>query len=220
MIRFSETCLVFTCITQEATTKTLTQQDPNKKGDKKGGEPNFKFNNQPFKLPNNHPLFERLSELIVGQFKNHNTMYWTPMVDNAIQCIYKLADNPITLTEEITHSLIDSLPPLKALTKRQNLPPVPLFNEPASQSQADSETQVTENVYMAKPAEMSRFFTFIGILSTKFLVFLNQSFVTEIKRRKMCSDKTQENKKSAAAAKANRQKRKSIRGIVLIKIKF
>ena len=29
MIRFSETCLVFSYITQEATTKTLTQQDLN-----------------------------------------------------------------------------------------------------------------------------------------------------------------------------------------------
>ncbi len=208
MIRSSETCLVFSYITQEATAKTLTQQDPNQR-DKKGGEPNFKYNSQPFKLPNDHPLFERLSEIIVGQFKNLNTVYWTPMVDNAIQCIYKLADNPITLTEEITLMLIEKLPPLRALTKRHNLPPVPLFNEPTTQSQADSEP--TENVYMAKPAEMSRFFTYIGILSTKFLVFLNQSFVTEIKRRKMCSDKTQENKKSAAA-KANKQRRKSIRG--------
>ena len=90
MIRFSETCTVFSYITQEATTKTLTQLDQNSKKGKKDDDLKFKFNNQPFKLPNNHGLFERLTELVVGQFNNMNTIYWTPMVENALIAIFKL----------------------------------------------------------------------------------------------------------------------------------
>lgn len=106
-------------------------------------------------------------------------------------------------------NLIDKLPPLKALTKKHQLPPVPLFNEAPSQSQANPE----EISYVAKINEMSRFFSYVGFLSTKLLVFLNQSFVTELKRRKMCKEnEQQENKKIAAAAKAKANRRKSMRG--------
>lgn len=89
MIRFSETCLVLSFMTKEATTKTLTLQDTNKKT-KKDEAIKFQFNNQPFKLPNDHFLFERLTQIICGQFINTNTIYWTPMVENALQCIFKL----------------------------------------------------------------------------------------------------------------------------------
>jgi condensin complex subunit 1 len=90
---------------------------------------------------------------------------------------------------------------------------VPLFNEP-SQSQPTTEAPAYDPpTYTANVAQMSRFFTYLGILSTKLLIFLNQSFVTEVKRRKMCKDNNtqqQENKKSAKAKLAN--KRKSLRG--------
>lgn len=104
---------------------------------------------------------------------------------------------------------MDKLPPLKALTKRHQLPPVPLFNEATSQTPANQE----EISYVAKTNEMSRFFSYVGFLTTKLLIFLNQSFVTELKRRKMCKENTQqENKKIAAAAKAKANRRKSMRG--------
>ena len=94
IIRISETCLVFSYITQEATTKTLNLQDTTntKKGSGKNKDDvvKFQFNNQPFKLSNTHMLFERLDQIICGQFSNLNTIYWTPMVENALQCIFKL----------------------------------------------------------------------------------------------------------------------------------
>jgi hypothetical protein len=94
MIRFSETCKVFSYITQEATSKTLTLQDNTNSGKKtsknKDETIKFQFNNQPFKLPNSHLLFERLTDLICGQFSNTDTVYYTPMIENALQCIFKL----------------------------------------------------------------------------------------------------------------------------------
>ncbi len=94
MVRFSEICRVFSYITQEATTKTLTLQDNTnmrkKTGKNKDETVKFQYNNQPFKLPNSHLLFERLTDLISGQFSNTSTVYYSPMIENALQCIFKL----------------------------------------------------------------------------------------------------------------------------------
>jgi len=68
-------------------------------------------------------------------------------------------------------------------------------------------------------AVLSRFFSFIGFLATKLLIFHNQSFVCELKRRKMCkeskkdSDKSNNNNNNNKTQTANNKskKRKSIR---------
>ena len=131
MLRASETCKALSYISIDANTKHLLQQDMNPKNkkaetSKKGKKSNkenescldstssngkedssqgkLQFWNEPFNLLNTHQLFERLNEIIVGQFANFNTIYWVPMVENAIQCIFKLADNPIVIIENMVSS--------------------------------------------------------------------------------------------------------------------
>jgi condensin complex subunit 1 len=187
----------------------------------------FQFNNQPFKLANSHFVFERLNELIIGQFKNLNSQYYIPMTENALQCIFKLADNPILIVESLSAKLIDLLPPLKHLTvasknkmKQQQLPPVPLFNEEIASTQTLTQptSSIEEANFTAKTAEMSRFFSFIGFVSTKLLIFLNQSVVCELKRRKMCKENIKQDngkhtpKSASSSSKASaKNRRKSIR---------
>jgi len=128
MLRFSETCKALAYISIDANTKHLLQQDTNPKNkkpetSKKGKKSNkenesgldssslngkedstqgkLQFWNEPFKLLNTHELFEKLNDIIVGQFGNFTTIYWVPMVENAIQCIFKLADNPIIIIENM-----------------------------------------------------------------------------------------------------------------------
>jgi condensin complex subunit 1 len=207
MLRFSETCLALSYIAPDANTKKLTQQDTNKandptasKKDKKfknlnqtstddPQQPKLQFNNEPFKLNLQHQLFDRISDLIVQQFHNTNTIYWTPFVENAMSCIFKLADNPLIITENIINRLIEKIGPFKSLLKSNSntkqLPPVPLFNEEQSQ-QIQSENEPDD--YNVDSNILARFFALIGVISTKLLVFLNQSIVCELKRRKLCKE--------------------------------
>jgi condensin complex subunit 1 len=226
MLRFSETCLALSYIAPDANTKKLTQQDTNKsndpaanKKDKKSKnlnqtttedalQPKLQFNNEPFKLNLQHQLFDRISELIVQQFHNVNTIYWSPFVENAMGCIFKLADNPLIITENIINRLIERVGPFKSLLKSNNnkqLPPVPLFNEEQSQ-QTQPENEPDD--YNTDSNILSRFFAIIGVIATKLLVFLNQSIVCELKRRKLCKENQSTlsiNKKSLNTSKNKRR---------------
>ena len=131
MLRFSETAKALSFITIDANTKHLLQHDTNqsknnkktdmgKKSKKSGNKENengldttapnnkdndtqgrLQFYNEPFKLLVTHQLFERLNDIIIGQFGNFGTIYWLPMVENAMQCIFKMADNPIMIVESM-----------------------------------------------------------------------------------------------------------------------
>ncbi len=131
------------------------------------------------------------------------------MMENALSCIFKLADNPILLVEKLTEKLIDQIPPFKNLTKVRNL-----FGDSNSEA---SEPDTTD--HSVKTGVLSRFFSFIGFLATKLLIFLNQTFVCELKRRKMCKESQKQNQldstrpmsKTPSTASSKSKKRKSIR---------
>lgn len=202
MIRISETCHVFSLIGTDTNSRSLTQQETtttdskNKKNKKEQQTPKLQFNNEPFKLPNQHFLFTKLEEIIVQQFSNLKTNYWTQMVENALSCLFKLADNPMLLVEVIIEKLMLQIPIFKHLIKGQ---------------QSDEET-------MVKASILSRFFSMIGFVATKVLIFLNQSVVCELKRRKMCKESQQDldqtkrlNKAASNASKKSMNRRKSVK---------
>jgi condensin complex subunit 1 len=199
MLRFSETCLALSYITIDANTKHLTQQEaPNKPAESTKGkrkaldtttattnkedstQRKLQFNNEPFKLPLSHQLFEKISHLLVSQFSNKKTIYWMNLAENAMHCVFKLADNPILVIESMASKLVDKMPVFKPLLAQQ-LPPVPLFNEPVDSLAQNEESSVNSVL-------LSRFIGLVGLLATKLLVFLNQYVVCELKRRKMCKE--------------------------------
>jgi hypothetical protein len=106
----------------------------------------LQFTLEPYKLPNSHVLFERVGDLIVGQFGNFNTTYWLPMCEAALHCVFKVADAPMEIVESIIARLIQKIPPLRHLAgglpaaKSSNslLPPVPLFNGESGVTQSQS----------------------------------------------------------------------------------
>lgn len=232
MLRITETCLALSFITPDASTKQLTQIDlvsksneVNKKdkrgkekdndlGSKKTGDhvqPRLQFNNEPFKLVNSHLLFQRLNEIIIDQFSNLNTKYWTPMVENAIHCIFKLADNPISIVESIILKFMDKIAVFKSLMIKNSLPPAPLFNEASQQSDAAAFIQTDEAAnFKCNASTLTRFFSLVGIVATKLIVFLNQFVICELKRRKMCKE-NQENVEKISKVNNNKSKRKSMR---------
>lgn len=210
MLRFSETCLALSYITIDANTKHLTQQEaPNKPAESTKGkrkaldtttnkedptQRKLQFNNEPFKLPLSHQLFEKISNILVSQFSNKKTIYWMNLAENATHCVFKLADNPILVIESMTSKLIEKIPVFKPLIAQQ-LPPVPLFNEPVDSQTQNEETSVNSVL-------LSRFVGLVGLLATKLLVFLNQYVVCELKRRKMCKENQTDSNTMALSSKS------------------
>lgn len=194
ILRFSETCLVLSYISPDISSKQLTQVDTNSQhGSKKPSEsssrkrgkenqqnetitdkrdqqqPKLMFYTEPFKLENEETPFDRLTEAIVGQFNNMSTIYWVPMAESAVQCVFKLADRPIEIIELMVIRLMDKIPVLKSL-----------MNGAASDSGDDQ--------FVLSYDLMTRFVNLMGIIATKLLVFMNQMVVCELKRRKMCKE--------------------------------
>lgn len=134
-------------------------------------QPKLVFYTEPYKLGNDEQTFERLVDAVVAQFTNMSTIYWVPMVESAIQCVFKLADRPIVIVESMIQRLMDKLPVMKALMS-------------TSVEQLPSDEDLVCSYEL-----LARFINMIGMVATKFLVFMNQMVVCELKRRKMCKEK-------------------------------
>jgi condensin complex subunit 1 len=202
MLKYSETCLALANVASDANSKRM-QDTTNKQKQNES--------NEPFKLLTNHQLFDRLTDIIIEKFGNFDTNNWIPFVQNAMLCIFKLADNPILVTENIINKLVENVGPLKSLMLASNkgLPPVPIFDEEQANSEnLDSLSQQPAQQMQASTILLARFFGLVGIVATKLLVFLNQSVVWELKRRKAVKENQSSDSKSA---KNNKNKRKSLK---------
>jgi condensin complex subunit 1 len=213
ILRYAETFLALSYISLETNAKKLStgsgdtqegtsaplKNSTNKSKDSKlrKGEQKTQIKSssviEPFKLPNNHQLFERICDIVCEQFTNQRTVYWSNMTENAILCIFKLADNPIVLSDSLLNDLIEKLPPLKMLNGRSSISQavtttINSFGDETMTSISTQQTAADEKAFICDSMMLARFYTFVGLLATKLLVFLNQSLVCELKRRKLCSE--------------------------------
>ena len=159
---------------------------------------------EPFKLEVTHRLFENLSEIITKNFTNLETNDWIPMSECALTCVYKLADNPVVISETLILRLIEFIGPIGKF----------LANEQMNTSGGldDGEILAQSDDFNSNPILFTRFMSFVGFVSIKFLIFLNTSIVCELKRRKTIKE-NKENKntqKNAANKKRRSKARKSI----------
>lgn len=53
------------------------------------------------RLPSSHQLFNRLASLMVEEIGNVDTVLWCPFAEHAIATIFKLAEHPDTVCEEV-----------------------------------------------------------------------------------------------------------------------
>lgn len=219
-------CLSYIC--PDLSSKQLTQVDTNahqqqQQGGKKTGDrnkrgkenesllverrdqqqlqqPTLVFYTEPYKVSNEETVFVRLVDAIVDQFTNTSIICWLSMAESGVQCVFKLADRPIEIVESILSRLMDKQPLLRALMNNGD--------------QLASDDQLTGSYQL-----LTRFINMLGIVATKLLVFLNQTLVCELKRRKMIKEsksnivtsKTSSKQQQQQAAKNRRKSaRKSI----------
>ncbi len=181
LFKVQQTCIALTNMCVTADTKNLDLSEP-------------------FKLPNTHKLFENLSEIILKNFSNPNTIRWIPMVQHAIECVYTLGNNPMALNEKLIFALMEQIAPFKKFVAESN----------TNEIEADN---VETNSDSCSSIQLTRFISFIGFTATKLLVFLNTAFVCELKRRKQLKDNADDAKKQQKKNnKTNADKQRSKSG--------
>ncbi|XP_060069329.1 condensin complex subunit 1-like [Ylistrum balloti] len=61
---------------------------------------------KPFRLPQNHDMFTRLSDILVKGVADVENRYWIPLAEQAVKVIYKLSNHPDAVCQEIIRKVI------------------------------------------------------------------------------------------------------------------
>lgn len=136
----------------------------------------------PFKLPSDHPLFVRLTELVLNHVCDYDEDGYVAMCCHIIKVIYLLGEHPNRLAEYLLRSL------LKIVLEQ-------------TESQFDDESQQAKRWINSEL--LSRFFYILGEVAQNVMLFIEIDIATEIKKanqlkseRKEC--KTPSRRKSMA----------------------
>ncbi|XP_066469890.1 condensin complex subunit 1 [Tiliqua scincoides] len=147
----------------------------------------------PFRLPQSHLLFERLSEAISVGFARSN-MHWIPFKETAVALIYQLAEGP----EEISGQILQRCSQ-QALERFQESEGVEA--EPGSSSNGvPAGSSTIESMLLTHLVSLA------GDVALQQLVHLELSVSTELRRRRVLGEEKQAKEHAASNSKAQRDK--------------
>ncbi|XP_071110071.1 condensin complex subunit 1-like [Haliotis cracherodii] len=133
---------------------------------------------EPFRLPQTHELFSRLSYLLVSGVTKVDNPHWIPLAELSVNVIYKLSEHPDLVCGDI----------LKALTAKT----LHLCQESGGEGATSSETPLPE----CGSGLLTRLLSLAGHMALKQLVHLDVSVFGEVKRR-LAVQEERNNKKMA-----------------------
>ncbi|KAM4703298.1 condensin complex subunit 1 [Rhinophrynus dorsalis] len=87
-------------------------------------KPSLGKSTEPFRLPRDHPLFERLTAAVAGGIR-HSSLEWLPFMETAVRLVYELAEEPEEICAEIL--LRGSQQVLEELQAQEEAAVVPAF---------------------------------------------------------------------------------------------
>ena len=119
-----------------------------------------------YRLPSTHSLLSRLQDIIVSTVSSCQTSQWIPFAEQAITTVYKLAEHPNTIVEEILIGISDK---------------VQAFTENECSTENASSSMV-----------LSRFIALAGHVVFQQMVFLESDVKYELKRRRRNEETCQE----------------------------
>ncbi|CAF1202124.1 unnamed protein product, partial [Didymodactylos carnosus] len=170
---------------------------------------------KPYRLAKTHRLFELLSKIIVENFNVTSNDKWTPMLESAIDVIFKLADNPIKHVENIVKKLA-----AKAGLKlgKQNQQQSQTTNEVPSHVMDDFNDPILEPDHQSNPSQrtiltdissliLTRFFNCLGKVAIGILYYIDCTMKEELLRRKDLKESGKTNEKQKQQSIKTKTKR-------------
>lgn len=170
-----------------------------------------------FRLPKTHELFERLSNILISGITQIEDKFWPMLCNESIKMIFKLAENPDYICEQLVRNIIKEL--LKVTetdslivdsqstnSESQNInPEAPSEQIPSSQNDNSKDTAsqdsqntntLLENSKKLNSEILARFLTLLGDVALNMLVHLDTSILTELKIRNYLKDEKENKNKT------------------------
>lgn len=145
-----------------------------------------------FRLEQTHSIFTRLHQILVDKITNQEDNFYLPMSHEAIKVIYKLAEHPDQICEEMLREMLQIIVPDQTSrdsgkeNEETNSNPVSSLAEFADEA---PEFDIPSHV-------LCRFFTIVGNVALNELIFLESSVLTEVKIRKFIVETKESEKQS------------------------
>ncbi|XP_041377786.1 condensin complex subunit 1-like [Gigantopelta aegis] len=123
---------------------------------------------KPFKLPESHEAFSRLSHLLVTGVANIENNYWIPLSEQAVNVIYRLSENPDAVCGTIIKKLADVM--------------CKSFTEEEGQGDGNASVSTTSTCILTRLLSMA------GHVAVRQLIHLDVDIFGELKRRRAMQD--------------------------------
>lgn len=145
-----------------------------------------------FRLDQNHDIFTRLHQLLVDKINDADDPFYLPLSHAAIKVIYKLAEHPDQICEEIVKEILAIIIPA------DNSRDSGKENEETNTEASSQETVVPDDItdFDIPGHLLCRFFTIVGDIAINQLIFIESSVLTEVKIRKFITETKEAEKMS------------------------
>ncbi|XP_015767731.1 PREDICTED: condensin complex subunit 1-like [Acropora digitifera] len=148
---------------------------------------------EPVRFAASHAIFERLTEIVVSGVRKLNKPDWTPMMEQALNVIYFLAEHPETIAENILQKMATCL-----LEKSDNYADTEDSPKSRETENAFDDTTVRKDNRFnnlsttCDPGILARFLSFAGHVAMRHMVHLDVAVLGEIKRRQVIEEDDKE----------------------------
>ncbi|XP_052083099.1 condensin complex subunit 1-like isoform X2 [Mytilus californianus] len=144
---------------------------------------------KPYRLPEDHEMFIRLSELLINNVANEKNNHWIALAEQAVKVIYKLSEHPDDICGNIIKSIADKLIQIGKLETT--------ILSAAGDSQPSDDASTTEVTIL-----LTRLVSIAGSIAFSQMIHVDNSVLGELKRRRA----VQEEKKKKPTKKQDKSR--------------
>ncbi|OWF35443.1 condensin complex subunit 1-like [Mizuhopecten yessoensis] len=160
---------------------------------------------KPFRLPQDHDMFTRLSHILVKGVADVENRYWIPLAEQAVKVIYKLSNHPDAVCGEIIRKVINEFQRVNEADKPSDTPMDTASDTPtdtasdtptdtasntttdtASDTPTDTQTDTGPSVEVSQKSVvvLTRVLSLAGQVAFSQMVYLESDVLDELKRRR------------------------------------
>lgn len=147
---------------------------------------------KPYRLPEDHDMFLRLSELLINGVSDEKNMHWIPLAEQAVKVIYKLSEHPDAICGSIIKAIADKLIQIGHLEQS-----ILSATGDTQDTNGHSDTEVT--------VLLTRLVSLAGNVAFGQMIHLDNNVLGELKRRRA----VQEEKKKKPSMKQDKSRNES-----------
>ncbi|XP_071146803.1 condensin complex subunit 1-like [Mytilus edulis] len=145
---------------------------------------------KPYRLPEDHEMFTRLSELLIDNVADEKNNHWIALAEQAVKVIYKLSEHPDVICGNIIKAIADKLIQIGKLETT--------ILSAAGDSQPMDDTSSTTEVTIL----LTRLVSIAGSIAFSQMIHVDNSVLGELKRRRA----VQEEKKKKPSKKQDKSR--------------